>query len=81
MKTEEVEKLIKSGLPDSQVFVDGEDCNFSVTVVSSQFQNCSLLEKQKMVLATVNEAISTGDLHAITVKAYSTEEWSTHTGT
>lgn len=75
MLTEEVVALIKAGIPDAEVIVGGEDCSFSVTVVSPSFEGLSLLKKQKAVMATVKEAIASGALHAITVKAYTLDEW------
>lgn len=68
--------MIKKGLRDAEVIVEGEGCSFSVIVVSRQFDNCSSLKKQQMVLDTVKEPLATGELHAITIKAYTPEEWS-----
>ncbi len=70
-----VEGMIKKGLQDAEVILDGEGCSFSVIVISSQFDNCTLLKKQQMVLDTVKEPLATGELHAITIKTYTPDEW------
>ena len=44
-------------------------------VVSDRFDGCTLLKKQQMVLDSVKAPLATGDLHAITVKAYTPDEW------
>lgn len=75
MESIAVEALIKSELQDAEVIVEGEGCSFSVVVVSAQFEGCSLLKKQQMVLDSVKESLATGELHAITVKSYTPEEW------
>ncbi len=75
MLTEEIVALIKAGIPDAEIIVDGEDCSFSVTVVSASFEGLSLLKKQKAVMATVKDAIASGALHAITIKAHTLDEW------
>lgn len=75
MRTDEVVALIKLGFPDADVMIDGEDCSFSVIVISDTFAGLSLLKKQQSVLATVSEPLKTGDLHAITVKCFTQDEW------
>ena len=75
MQAEQVVALIQTGIPDAVVHIDGEGCNFSVQVVSAQFAGLSLVKKQQLVLATVKEQIKSGELHAMSVKAYTPEEW------
>ena len=75
METNEVQHLIKSGIPDATIIANGEGCNFSVVVVSDQFDGLSLVQKQKMVLSTVKEQLATGALHAMDVKAFTPKEW------
>ncbi len=75
MEKIEVVNLIKTGIADAEVFVEGEGCNFTVIVVSRGFEGQSLLKKQKQVMATVAEQVRSGALHAIAVKAYTPGEW------
>jgi len=75
MNRDEVIALIKVDFPDAEILVDGEDCNFSCIVVSPAFEGLGLLQKQKAVLATVKEQITRGELHAMSVKAYTPEQW------
>jgi len=75
MQPEQVVALIKTGIPDAEVLIDGEGCNFSVQVISPQFAGLSLVKKQQAVLATVKEQIKSGELHAMSVKAYTPDEW------
>ena len=75
MELFEVETLIKQDLPDAKIFVEGEGCNFTVKVVSTRFGGLNLVKKQQLVLAALQEAIASGALHAISVKAYTPEEW------
>jgi len=75
MKQEEVIALIKVGFPDAEVLVEGMDCNFSCVVISPAFEGLGLLQKQKAVLATVKEQITRGELHAMSIKAYTPQQW------
>ena len=75
METSQVQALIEAGLPGAQVTVTGDGSHFQAQVVSPEFEGKSLVQKQKMVYATVNERITSGELHALTIKAYTPEEW------
>lgn len=75
VETIEIQAMIKKELPDAEVLVQGEGCSFSVVVVSARFEGCTLLKKQQMVLESVQEALATGALHAISVKAFTPQEW------
>lgn len=75
MEISEVQGLIEAGLPGARVTVTGDGSHFQAVVVSPVFEGKSLLQKQKMVFATVNEHITSGALHAFSIKAYTPEEW------
>jgi acid stress-induced BolA-like protein IbaG/YrbA len=75
MEISEVQGLIEAGLPGAKVTVTGDGSHFQATVVSPEFEGKSLLQKQKMVFATVNEHITSGALHAFSIKAYTPAEW------
>ncbi|VAW88043.1 hypothetical protein MNBD_GAMMA16-1958 [hydrothermal vent metagenome] len=75
MEKTEIIELIKAGVPNSDVFIEGEGCNFTVVVVSPEFEGLSLLKKQKKVMATVAEQIRSGALHAIAIKTHTPSEW------
>ena len=75
MTPEDVKNHIQQGIPGSEVTVSGEGCNLSVVVVSDSFEGKTMVAEQKMVYATVNDYIASGELHALTIKAYTPEEW------
>lgn len=75
MDPEEVKKLILAGLPDCEVTVKGDGSHFDAIVVGEVFDGKTLLAKQKLVYATVNEFIVSGQLHALSIKAYTPAEW------
>jgi acid stress-induced BolA-like protein IbaG/YrbA len=75
MQPEAVKTLVEKGLPGCQVLVSGDGSHFDVTVIGEVFAGQSLLNKQRLVLATVSNEITSGALHAINIKAYTPEEW------
>ena len=79
LTTNEVIQLVQQGLPDAKVLVEGEGCDLSITVISSQFTELALVKKQQLVLATLKAPLASGKLHAVSVKAYTPDEWQVKT--
>ncbi|MGM0475728.1 MAG: BolA family protein [Pseudomonadota bacterium] len=75
MEPETVKQRIEDGIPGSEARVDGDGSHFQAVVISPDFAGLSPVKKQKMVYATVNDAITSGELHALTIKAYTPDEW------
>ncbi len=74
MENEQVEALIKTGIPDAEVKVTGDGRHFEVEVVSSAFQGKSLIQRHRMVMAAVKEQMATDELHALSIKSAKTPE-------
>jgi acid stress-induced BolA-like protein IbaG/YrbA len=77
MTIDEIKAMIEAGLESEQVIVSGENGMFNAIVVSEQFAGLMPVKKQQMVYATVNEVITSGIIHALTIKAYTPKEWQT----
>ena len=75
MKNEEVAKLIEEGLVGSKVTVTGDGRHFEAVVVSEAFAGKSLLQKQRMVMNTVKSQIESDELHALSIKTFTPEEF------
>jgi acid stress-induced BolA-like protein IbaG/YrbA len=69
METERVKALIEAGLPGAKVEVTGDGRHFEAVVVSDAFEGKSLIQRHRMVLATVNAEIESDELHALSIKA------------
>ena len=51
MDKTEIQELIKSFLDDvTDLNVSGQDCNFSIKIVSKDFINMSVLERHKSIM-------------------------------
>ncbi|MGI9303479.1 MAG: BolA family protein [Gammaproteobacteria bacterium] len=75
MTPEEVKQLIEKGIPDAEVHVTGEGGKFEATVVSEAFAGLTPVKEHQLVYGTVQEQISAGALHALSIKAYTPDEW------
>lgn len=71
----EVAQLVQQGIDDAKVIVEGEGCDLTITVVSSQFNDLTMVKQQQLVLATLKEPLASGKLHAVSVKAYTPDQW------
>ena len=77
MTTDEIKTMIEAGFESAQVIVNGDNGMFDTIVVSNKFDGLSPVKKQQMVYATVNPQITSGAIHALTIKAYTPKEWET----
>ena len=75
MTTEEIKTIIEAGIPGATAFVTGGDGKFEATVISQAFEGLPMVKEHQLVYSTINEHIASGALHALTIKAYTPEEW------
>jgi acid stress-induced BolA-like protein IbaG/YrbA len=69
MTAEEIVSRIQSLHPDAEVTPEGADCNFSVTIVSAQFEGQTPLQRQQPVMKLFRDEIANGQLHALSIRA------------
>ena len=79
MSPEDVKKLIEDGVDGAEAIISGEGCSLEAVVVSDVFEGKTMLAEQKMVYATVNHLIQSGELHALGIKAFTKAEWAEKT--
>lgn len=75
MQTGDIKRLIESGIEESEAIVTGDGSHFDAIVVSDVFAGKSMLEEQRMVYAILGDQIASGTIHALSIKAYTREEW------
>ena len=74
ISNEAVKQMIIDSLPGAQVEVTGDGYKYEAEVVSPAFVGLRAVKRQQMVYAAVNTAITSGQLHALTIRAYTPEE-------
>lgn len=76
MERQQVVERIRQAIPDAtDIQVDGADCDFTAIVLSPSFQGVTPVRRQQGILAAFSDVLSTGELHALSVKAHTPEEW------
>jgi acid stress-induced BolA-like protein IbaG/YrbA len=80
MLPHEVKARIEDGLPvdfiEVQEFSGGTD-HYSVIIVSEAFSGVPLLRRHRMVMELFRAELATEDVHALTIKAYTRQQWET----
>lgn len=74
----QVEAMIKAGLPDAQVQVQdltGGGDHYQVVVVSSQFEGKGLVQRHQIVYRTLQQAMSSEAIHALSMKTLTPQDW------
>ena len=76
MQAEQVRRLIADGLSCEELQVQGDGEHFEALVVSSLFAGKSRVQRQQLVNAVLRSYFDSGELHALSMKTVTPEEWS-----
>ena len=76
MQSEQIKKIIADALPCDTVQVEGDGQHFEALIVSPQFFGKSRVQRQQMVNAVLRSYFDSGELHALSMKTVTPEEWS-----
>lgn len=80
MEIDAIVKLIEAGLPGCEAQVTGDGRHFEAVVISNEFEGKSPLQKQRLVMATVKPQLESDELHALSIKTYTRDQWQTLQG-
>ncbi len=69
MSPEKIQQLISERMPDAEVEVDGGEGKYVANVTSNAFEGLMTIKRHKLVYACVNDEITSGELHALTIIA------------
>lgn len=75
MDSAQVQNILNKALALEEIHVKGDNNHYDVIAVDACFQGMSRLKKEQMVLVPLTNYITKNEIHAVTVKAYTPEEW------
>ncbi len=75
MTAEELQSLIAAGLPCDHIEVTGDGRHWSAVIVSSAFEGLRLIARHKKVYDTLGVRIKTDEVHALSMKTHTPDEW------
>jgi acid stress-induced BolA-like protein IbaG/YrbA len=80
MNPEHVKTLIAGKLPCETLRVEGDGHHFEAVIVSAQFTGKNRVQRQQMINAVLRPYFDSGELHALSMKTLTPEEWSAQGG-
>lgn len=75
MQPEAIKTLIEEGLTGVEAQVSGDGSHFEAIVIGEIFDGMSPLNKQRTVYGALGDRITSGEIHALSIKAYTPAEW------
>lgn len=75
MSPEALQELLAERLSDCQVSVNGDGYKYEITVVGDVFDGLNVVKRQQHVYAALNDKITDGSVHAVTIKTYTKAQW------
>ena len=80
MHPEEIKQLILAGMACDFLELDGDGQHFQAIVVSAEFAGKNRVQRQQRVYQTLQAKLATGELHALSFKTLTPEEWGAQRG-
>ena len=80
LSNEEIEQHLKDNDEVVYVKVEGDGYQYQLTIVSDIFLAKTKVARQQWVYAQLKDFITTGKLHALSMKTWTKEEWGTQNG-
>ena len=80
MHPEQIIELIRAGLDCAHLQLDGYGQHFEAIIVSGEFAGKNRVQRQQRVYQTLKAQLDSGELHAISFKTLTPEEWSAQRG-
>lgn len=76
MIDKDLEIMLSDNLPDATVMVESADGrHFDAIVITDLFIDKKAIERQKIVYAIMGNYISSGAVHAFSLKTFTQREW------
>ena len=75
MTSEELQSIIATGLACEHLDVSGDGAHWYAVIVSSSFEGQRLIQRHQKVYATLGGRIQTNEVHALSMKTFTPDEW------
>ena len=75
MNPDRVKTLIVGSLPCETLRVEGDGQHFEALIVSARFAGKNRVQRQQMINAVLRPCFDSGELHALSMKTLTPEEW------
>ncbi len=74
ISNEAIHELLSSEIPNADINISGDGYKYEAKIVSDAFEGLNTMKRHQLVYAVLNDLITSGELHALTIKAYTPSE-------
>ena len=71
---EKIKIAISETIGNADVDVTGSESKYTVKVITDDFIGKSIIQRHKMIYASLNKYIQTGEIHALTIESLTKDE-------
>lgn len=75
MEISTIKELLMKAMVLEEVHISRNGSHFQIIAVSALFAGMSLIKKQQIIYLPLMEYIADNRIHALSIKAYTPEEW------
>jgi acid stress-induced BolA-like protein IbaG/YrbA len=75
MQADQLESIIRGGMPCQHLTVEGDGRHWYAVVVSERFEGLSKIKRHQQVYATMGARMHTDEVHALSMKTFTPAEW------
>jgi len=75
MTSDQIESIIRAGLPCEHIQVSGDGRHWAAVIVSPAFEGMRSIARHQKVYATLGARIQNDEVHALSMKTYTPAEW------
>lgn len=75
MTSEQLSQLLQQAFPQADITVTGQAGKFDIRITDIGFEGQRTIARQQAVYAPLNAHIASGVVHAVTIRAFTPEEW------
>ena len=75
MTPDQLTQIIRSGLACQHLAVEGDGRHWYATIVSQEFEGLRPIKRHQRVYATLGARMHTDEVHALSMKTFTPNEW------
>ena len=75
MTADQLQSIITAGLACDHCALEGDGRHWYATIVSPEFEGKRLVQRQRLVYATLGNRMQSDEVHALSMKTFSPAEW------
>lgn len=76
----DIKAYIEQGLSCDHLAVDGDGAHFEAVIVSGAFEGKNRIQRQQMVYKALGGRMESGEIHALSMRTLTPEEWKQQNG-